>query len=415
MQKLLIATSLLFTACHNPNYCAGNPDNNCNETGDGSVGSDGPEAVDCTVSGCSGVSTGGVCDTGTKACVVCTATIHDACAGTAPVCSTTDTCRACVTNSECSSDACMPDGSCAAATDVAYVDASKSGTTCARGDECHTVSLALATNKSIIRVTGKTSESVLVPRTLFLLGDHDVNNAITSGVTGASGTVISVGGALNLTMVDMAIDGGGTATYGLNNSSSGTVVANHSSFANTTTYGVYSTAGTVNLHRAMIALNKIAGINLTSSTFNIDNSFIVHNGDINNVSALGGIYLSLSTGTLSFSTIAKNISLGSGPHGVNCSTATTLAFSNNIVYYNSNGPFTGNCGWTYSELDSTTAPTGAGNITSAPTFKDLANDDFHLDAGSPGENNGSGSLKLDFDNQQRPMGTGPDIGADEVQ
>jgi len=53
MQKLLIATSLLFTACHNPNYCAGNPDNNCNETGGSNDGGiDGNESISCVNTGC---------------------------------------------------------------------------------------------------------------------------------------------------------------------------------------------------------------------------------------------------------------------------------------------------------------------------------------------------------------------------
>ncbi len=141
MQKIFIATSLLFAACHNPNYCAGSPDNNCNETGDGGTTIDGNESISCVQTGCVNNSAGSVCDTDTKACVQCTdgpAGDHSACTLTTPVCSTTDTCRACAANSECASDACLPDGSCAAATDVAYVNATTgSGLTLHQGCAVH--------------------------------------------------------------------------------------------------------------------------------------------------------------------------------------------------------------------------------------------------------------------------------------
>ena len=423
MQKLLIAAGLLFTACNNPNYCAGNPDNNCHETGDGGTGSDGSEAVSCLITGCVGSSAGSVCDTTTKACVQCTTTSHDACSGTAPVCKA-DACTACTANADCpDSDTCLPSGACAAASDVAYVDASMNGD-CSKAQPCKTVGAAVSTAKSTIRVTGLTNEKFTVSRDLTIIGDHDSMNRITSGTTYAASageSIVTVTGAANLTMVDIALDGTGTApsalANGLYNSSTGTVELTHCSIKNMTQYGLGSVMGTIKLHRTMLALNKVAGLDLFNSTFAVDNSFIVHNGD-NTTTSLGGAYLAQSHGTLAFSTIARNLGQSAGAKGVTCSTTSSSAFTSNILNGNSNGPYSGDCTWTYSEFDNlSTPPAGAGNILTAPLFVDFNADNYHLQPNSPGQNaaDPTSMLKLDFDGQQRPMGSGPDIGADEVQ
>ena len=425
MQKLLIATSLLFSACYrdNSHYCAGNPDNNCNQTGSNDGGIDGNEAISCVNTGCVGNAAGSVCDTATKACVQCTpgsSGDHSACSGTAPVCKS-DACTACTANSDCpDSNTCLPTGACAVATDVAYVDSSvATGGTCGMADPCKTIAVALSGTKSIIRVTGVTTETqgLSLSRNVTIIGEHTTDTTtaaakqtITSGASYGATVVLTVPAPYILTMVDMAIDGMGTALDGLD--SAGTVTLNHCSISNTTRYGLYATSGTVNVHRSLINLNKMAGLLLSSSTFVIDNSFIVHNGNTDAAGAAGGLALSFSTGTLTFSTVAKNISLGTG-YGVNCGTGATLNFTNNIVYYNTNA-FIGNCAWTYSEIDGT-LPSGTGNIGGAPKFLNLTADEFHLDIDSPGANVGSGTLKLDIDAQVRPMGSGPDIGADEVQ
>ena len=428
MQKLLIATSLLFTACHNPNYCAGNPDNNCNETGgsnDGGV--DGNESISCVNTGCVGNAAGSVCDTETRACVACTpgtAGDHSACSGTAPVCKS-DACTACTANVDCpDSNTCLPTGACAVATDVAYVDASMNGD-CSQASPCHTIATAIHTEKSIIRVTGLTNAKFAVSNDLTIIGDHDSMNNITSGATYAAAfaddAIVTVSGSANLTMVDIALDGTGTASgvlgNGLYSSSTGTVDLTHCSVKNTTQNGVGSTAGTTKLHRTMVALNKVSGLDLFSTTFAIDNSFVVHNGDTT-TTALGGVYLTQAHGTMSYSTIARNLGQSVGAKGVVCNATSTSAFTSNILNGNSNGPYTGDCTWIYSEFDNlTTAPMGAGNILALPLFVDFNNDNFHLQANSPGQNAGdtTTTIKLDFDDQQRPMGAGPDIGADEVQ
>ncbi len=228
--------------------------------------------------------------------------------------------------------------------------------------------------------------------------------------------MIAVDTLASLTMVDMALNGAGVAVSGLTNATAGTIELHHCSVVNSLQYGVYSTAGTVKLHRAMIATNKVAGVFLSTTSFVIDNSFIVHNGD-NTQGAIGGLALSFSQGSLSYSTIARNLGSSGGAKGVICGTSAN-AFTSNILNGNSNGPYSGSCTWSYSAFDNlTTAPSGTSNTLSDPMFIDFDNDDFHLQTTSSLINAGDAStnLKVDFDAQQRPMGAGPDIGADEVQ
>ena len=77
-------TALLAAGCNksNPNYCPGNPDNNCTEDGGGDVAAAGGSNGDCPSAGKS------VCDTTETphACVECTTTDDTACTGTTPVC-----------------------------------------------------------------------------------------------------------------------------------------------------------------------------------------------------------------------------------------------------------------------------------------------------------------------------------------
>ena len=64
-----------------------------------------------------------VCDMGISGvCVQCTSMKTAACTGATPVCGSNDKCRACTKHAECTSNACLPDGSCGTDTTIAYVD-----------------------------------------------------------------------------------------------------------------------------------------------------------------------------------------------------------------------------------------------------------------------------------------------------
>src|SRR5262249_3760003 len=148
-KTLLLGAIALVAACerNNANYCADHPDHNCNEPIDGANNA-------CTAVSC----TSGVCDTTSGMCVQCTANQAAACQGTTPICGANDACRGCQLHSECTSMACLPDGSCADGTAVAYVASVAQGGTvnpdCTQGTPCTLISTAVATGRPYVRVKG---------------------------------------------------------------------------------------------------------------------------------------------------------------------------------------------------------------------------------------------------------------------
>jgi hypothetical protein len=418
MHKLLIVSGLLFAAggCKNSNYCAGNPDNNCNEhPGDAPKQIDGMEALDCTVAGCG--DSGKVCDPGTKACVECTVTESAACTGTSPVCKN-DACTACVANPDCPSNTCEPSGACASADEVAWVALGGTGDCLTQTTACGSIAMARGTTRTIIHVTGHIAEPVAVgpSGTLMIIGDRDGSGNITSGLAYGAGTLLAASGSASVTLVDMELDGLSTATYGVASASTGTIELDHVAIHNTTDYGVYATGGGITIHRGNIHDNKKAGIDLFGATFAIDNTFIVTNGALSSLS-LGGVSLSQSHGTLNFSTIANNAGNTAGAKGVACSNVGDT-FTSDVVYGNSVGQAGGDCVWTYSDFDTVTgaAPPGSTNMTVSPMFIDGDNGNFHLANGSPMRDMGdpSSTLPIDIDDNARPQGARRDIGADEL-
>lgn len=159
--KLILVAVVVIGCTKNSNYCPGaNPDNNCAE-----IDAPGP-AIDAPPTGCGsdGECSGAtaVCDTSTRACVACTTSEPGACTGTAPVCKQ-DACVACSSHSDCSSNVCLPDGSCGTDANVAYVDpGGTDNTSCTKATPCTKVAKALATAKPFLKFHGTTNEQVSI-------------------------------------------------------------------------------------------------------------------------------------------------------------------------------------------------------------------------------------------------------------
>jgi predicted outer membrane repeat protein len=73
----------------------------------------------------------------------------------------------------------------------------------------------------------------------------------------------------------------------------------------------------------------------------------------------------------------------------------------------------GDCIVTYSDIEG--GYPGEGNIDEDPLFRDSNNDDYHLSKRSPCIDTGTweGAPDYDFEGDERPLGDGYDIGADE--
>jgi len=142
----------------------------------------------------------------------------------------------------------------------------------------------------------------------------------------------------------------------------------------------------------------IVGINF--SDVRIVNNTIYHN------SALGvDVFAWPTTPTIPITaTILNNIVVSHEDDcGINAWNGVTLVADYNDSYGNQ---------WDYCGL--AYPPSGTHNISADPLFVDPANDDYHLQAGSPCIDAGTDAgVTTDIDGDPRPVGAGYDIGADE--
>jgi Right handed beta helix region len=420
MTKTLAITILLLGACSktNPYYCEGHPDNNC--LIDAAAGPDTPGAS-CANMPC----VSGVCDTTTKTCVQCTAAEPGACMGTTPVCGMEDTCTACATHDQCTvSNACLPSGACGDDTNVAYVTSMALGgmvnTACTKQTPCTTVAAALATGRSYIKITGTISENVAIASgTVTLLA------APGAKLTGASaGVILTVSGSANVTIYDLDIYSalGAGVGDGIALSGSATLTLHRATVDASANLGVTTSAGTsLTVDRSTISNNTAGGLDVHGA-FDIQNSFVVENGN-SSAAAFGGISIysvNAGTRTIAFTTIANNGGANSAVSGIVCSLITTpVVFSNNIVYNNANmqvaDPTTSKCGHTYSDIGPDTV-TNTGNLNLDPGFVQVGMGNFHLSPSSmlADKADPAANVMVDFDGNPRPQGLHSDIGADEI-
>src|SRR5262245_47114286 len=147
-----------------------------------------------------------VCNTDTNMCVECVRSTD--CAATTPVCDQ-HACRACKAHDECElSQTCLPDGSCAAASEVAYI-ANPGGSdnpTCDKAMPCATMMAALATMKPNIKIDGLLDESRTIDATTVTIVGTPMARWTSTGA--GNGSVITVSGSSTITIADLAIGSG---------------------------------------------------------------------------------------------------------------------------------------------------------------------------------------------------------------
>jgi hypothetical protein len=429
---------------HNPQSCE-LPENKSTPACKTGPSCDGDEA-------CMGMPGMSVCDTTMNLCVPCTDK-HNACMNPTPAC-VNETCQVCTSHSQCSSRACLPDGTCATAADIAYVRPDGSGTTCTDSAPCKTLTDGLNAGKATVKVEGNitdtdvatatTSVTILAdtgsqvtrssPGTILVVGtdqaDVHISDLRITGGMGVKGDIaVSVSGGSNpkLTLLRVQIDnnvGTGIAV------TAGTLTVTQSTITGNGALGVFALNSTLATTQSTISNNAGGGIAVNNGNFDITNNFITSNGAS---TMFGGAIINMvNSGTrrFEFNTVTDNNASAGNTTGVSCMgimPASPITLSNNIVFDNEIGNSrtqisdpNSNCNWTYSNIgDSTSTKTttdAQGNKDADPLFIDVVGNNYHLKSGSPVKDaaDPAATINVDFDGDTRPQGNRSDMGADEI-
>jgi hypothetical protein len=419
---VLVLAAVGISSCRcNPQYCEGHPGNNCDYP------IDGPQPCESN-DDCSEPTA--VCDVGgTMTCVQCTPDQAGACTGATPACGEDRTCRACQAHSECpSSDACLPDGSCADPGQVAYVQAGGTGAPpCARGAPCGTLQQGIDSNRLYVKVAAGT----LVANDVTTIDGKAVTILANRGAKldrMNDGRLLLVRSAgANVSIYDLEFTGQtGIADEAIKLEPNGgnpvlslfrvTVALNQGR-------GISSDGGTLIISQSTISSNQGGGLSVTGAgaTFNITNCFISRNGNPTTAST-GGAYLSVPAGgtnAFEFNTIVDNQILNTGlsAGGVVCEVAGFDAANNIVVrnFVNSdpnrvNSNTLGQCAYSTSAIQSNVSGLNFASPDNAPH-------DYHLLRGSTAIDQATtpSNLSVDVDGDTRPQGNARDQGADEVR
>lgn len=345
-----------------------------------------------------------VCDTATMQCVQCTAADATACQGVTPVCAA-DACRGCVQHSDCASDVCLQDGSCADAAAVAYVSGSgadpATGTpVCAQATPCATVNAALAAGKATIKVRGSINGSVSIGAgSVSIIGDDDAE------LHGTGGPTVDIGTTATVTLRDLAISNGDPGVQVTGASSTANVSVFHSEISHNVSTGIVVSPSGANAHpvltiaQSRIESNPAGGISVLqsggASTFHIVGNVFFANGTATSSAGGASLTSTRTDNTLDFNTFVKNLTVLGSSAGIQC--ASSLVASNNIIVNNSDGSTggqvtsqtSGSCNYGFTIASPGTVPGGGGqpggmNMFTAPVFKNIDAGDLHLLGTSPG-------------------------------
>jgi Right handed beta helix region len=404
--RTCLVSSLI--ACLTSTSCDGPHPGSCGGTACLPDGGGCRSSADCASPGA------GVCDVEAHRCVQCTASDRAACAGSAPVCGTDETCRACGAHEECDSKACaLASGSCAAESDVAYV--ALTGTdnaTCRRSAPCASLAAALTTARPYVKIHGAIDGAVVVDQGRAVTFLADPGAALTRGTGGDVLTVQDAG--TSLAIYDLAIAGAQGAAAGIsvevgstlslvrttveNNAGGGVVSAgaltiDHSTIANNGNGrpGIFVTRGSLSLAHSLVSGNRAGGVQVAGpALFAIVSNLFVSNGIADPMGSLTGavgIEASFaSTNLLEFNTFYKNLTTDGVGAAIWCD-PTAFAARANILFNNGTATnldqTSGTCAHVYSLATPGRVPTGTGNQAGDPRFVDAHGGNFHLQAGSP--------------------------------
>lgn len=407
----------LVSACYEkkPLFCVGNPDDPRCPQPDGATNCTSDE--ECAPQ---------VCDlAGTQTCVQCTVDKAAACSGETPICGEDHTCRGCTAHIECvDSDTCdFSSGVCAATTDVAYVSAGGTGTTCTKATPCPTLATALLTAKAFIKISAglvkDNAKTAIDGDTVAIFADPGAQVD-----RDGDGVILEVSGNANVRIFDLEITGqtgiNDDAIALLANGGSPKLDLTRTKVALNQGGGISSSGGTLTVSQSTLSGNQGGGISVNGvgATFDITNNFIFRNGD-ENTSTFGGANLGIAAAGANRFThntvVDNNAATNSG--GVICNVGGFSAPNNLIARNKLAGSATvtgaqtvGACQFVTSTVQNDMSGLGFVDPEAPAPF------DYHITTGSSVIDQATtpADLTFDIDGEARTFGVAPDQGADEL-
>jgi hypothetical protein len=416
---LFLVAILLAPACKTRDayYCEGAPNDNCLL-----VDAD----LRCSSSAeCSGDRP--VCDVGGSGiCVQCTPAEAGACSGPTPACRD-NTCQACVAHAECDdSNVCLPDGSCAAPGQVAYVQSGGTGAPpCARGAPCGTLQQGVDADRPYIKIAVGTvvgtDVTTIDGKAVTILADPGAK----LDRTGDGRILLVRSTGANVSIYDLEIMGQtGPADEAIQlepNGGNPALSLVRAKVTGNQGRGISSSGGSLTISQSTISSNTGGGISVagTGAIFAIANNYIFRNGD-QDMGTFGGVNLGVTTAGLSrfeFNTVVDNrAATGAIRGGGLVCDIIGFAAPNNIIARNSVGGSTsaptaqtlGACTYPTSRIQNDVSLFNFESSDNAPfSYKLMAGSSVIDQATTPS------AIDIDHDGDPRPQGQEKDIGADE--
>jgi hypothetical protein len=368
-----------------------------------------------------------VCNPTTGACVECVGPSD--CTADKPICDG-NACRGCKLDAECASGACGDDGACVRDEKIVYMsnDGTNTGT-CTRASPCsglrYAVRATTAARDHIVMKEGSYESDALTVRINTVetaatrLSIHGAGSSFTLDGCGeglievalpvvirdlslSCDSSVAISGS-NLTLERVRIDG----SQGVN--VRGPVTLHDVSIAARGAGISLEDGAALTIDRAIIRGGErgIAAVGSTPTTVDITNLVVADASDL-------AIDLSLSNGTISFTTIVSKSASADATAGLKCPPTflSQLTTRSSIIWTSSlRQPTSGFCNF----VSTIAGPNGVpGAMNTDPRFSDLSAGDYHLAAASPARDVVDTGPAMDFERDPRPRGSRFDIGADEA-
>ncbi len=335
-----------------------------------------------------------------------------------PICDPSAKCRACAAHAECASDACRLDGTCAATSQLALVDAAAScsgadGSTIAPYCDLQTA-LASLGGKTVVRVRGasKPYGAATITSSVEILGP-DVGSPLEAVVQGGDTPALALTDvAGTVTIAGLRLAGTKGALPNLRCTGATQLVLARLVAADAGGFGIESAGCSLSATALRLLGNRQGGLQHSGGTLALDSSIV---GD--NLGPGLEIDTPLDVTLRSLTIVNNQAPPAAGRAGAvhNKHVGTTLAIDASILWNNSllaQSPLYGTSG---TRLRANVTLVGAEN--KPPDFAGAH--DYHL--GGRTANNlaccidqlADGPAR-DVDGQARPLGPSFDIGADEV-